>query len=324
MAALGVRSTSAESEVLRLMAGSKSVATAGDRVDRSSTQQQKLQGLFVRPCQQYGKTPAGEAISEFDTRRYNSCFGAEACTYELDRTYYVGDAHCIPNASDVYYKLNLHGNITYHGENEVVPNTYKASMHWVGATIYVNKGGQYQYIIDVLKSCCPTVAWASDEWISIADGDCKPVSTNADNVCNLVSGATDYFNYAWVDPLHYVTSQDDFNSVAGYSNKIDYSYTREKIEESGNNNPEDCKLPLWADCETGIIQAEKNCGSCGASVNSTFSNLECEGCLFRELNPDGTWDPNSMDNNWHKCCPCVAHYADNVDNNWLRHSVAHC
>jgi hypothetical protein len=102
MAALGLKLTSSESEVLRLMAESKSAPTAGDRVERSPSTQQKLQGLFVRPCQQYGHTSSGDAISEFDTRRYNSCVGAETCTYELDRTYYVGDSHCVPNVRCLY------------------------------------------------------------------------------------------------------------------------------------------------------------------------------------------------------------------------------
>jgi hypothetical protein len=88
-------------------------------------------------------------------------------------------------------------------------------MHWVGATIFINKGGQYNYMTSVLSKCCPTVNWVADEWITVKEGDCKPVSTNADNVCNLVSGATDYFNYQWSDSLHYVTSQDDFNAVRG-------------------------------------------------------------------------------------------------------------
>lgn len=241
--------------------------------------------------------------------------------------YYVGDPHCTPSSSDVFYKLNLHGNITYHGESELFPGTYKASMHWVGATIYVNGNGYYKNVINTLNSCCPNVEWSPDKWITVSAGDCTPVSTNADNICNLVSGATDYFTYQWTDSLHYVTSRDDFNSIQGYANPVDYGYVRDKIEESGNNNPEDCNLALWADCGTMITDAETNCGSCGQSVDPTDpdrSNLECEGCLFRELNPDGTWDPNSMTNNWHKCCPCIVHYAENEENIWLKHSVKNC
>lgn len=156
-------------------------------------------------------------------------------------------------------------------------------------------------------------------------GDCKPVSTNADNVCNLVSGATDYFTYKWTDDkLHYITSMDDFNSIQGWANPVQPGYLRELIEESGNNNPEDCDLALWNQCGEMITAAEVNCQSCGSSDASDRSNLECEGCLFRELNPDGTWDPASSTNNWHTCCPCVAHYAENVEKVWLKHSVKNC
>jgi len=334
MSAIGVKAWYNERQVLQLMAEMKAVQQAApasgetgvSRAVRAPATQNILEGLFVRPCQHYGTTGSeGLDISEFDTRRYNRCNGGQGCTYELDRTYYVGDPHCIPNASDVFYKLNLHGNISYHGESEIFPGTYKAKMHWVGATIYINGAGYYNNLVHTLNACCPTVAWKADTWITVNEGDCKPVSTNADNVCNLVSGATDYFTYKWTDDkLHYITSMDDFNSIQGWANPVQPGYLRELIEESGNNNPEDCDLALWNQCGEMITAAEVNCQSCGSSDASDRSNLECEGCLFRELNPDGTWDPASSTNNWHTCCPCVAHYAENVEKVWLKHSVKNC
>lgn len=330
MSAIGVKAWHNERQVLQLMADSKRKTAAesgsSNRAARAPATQNILEGLFVRPCQHYGTAGSDNLdISEFDTRRYNHCNGGQACTYELDRTYYVGDPHCVPNASDVFYKLNLHGNITYHGENENFPGTYKAQMQWVGATIFINGNGYYKNIVNTLNACCPNVAWKTDTWMSVQEGDCTPVSTNADNVCNLVSGATDYFNYKWTDDnMHYITSRDDFNPIQGWANPVDPGYLRERIEESGNNNAEDCDLPLWNKCGDMITTAEVNCQSCGSSDASERSNLECEGCLFRELNPDGTWDPASSTNNWHTCCPCVAHYAETVEKVWLKHSVKNC
>ena len=122
-----------------------------------------------------------------------------------------------------------------------------------------------------------------------------------------MSGSTDYFNYKWIDDMHYVTSRDDFEKLSGWNNPIDENYLREKIEQSGNQNPEDCTTLLWNECGKAIQQAETNCKSCGEDGGGD-SNLECEGCLFRELNPmegPNRWDPRSQTNRWHKCCPCV-------------------
>lgn len=287
-----------------------------------------LYGFFVRPCDYYGKV-GNDDVSEFDTRRYDRCYGEKGdnCTYELDRTYYVGDPECVPNESDVLYKLNLHGQVNYWGENAAMPGSYKASMHWTGATLFVNGDKPtFNYVLSDLKDCCPNVTWTTDKWITVTEKDCNGVDPSGSQVCNTVSGSTDYFNYKWIDDMHYVTSRDDFEKLSGWNNPIDENYLREKIEQSGNQNPEDCTTLLWNECGKAIQQAETNCKSCGEDGGGD-SNLECEGCLFRELNPmegPNRWDPRSQTNRWHKCCPCVNEYADNIDRNWLNHAANHC
>ena len=57
--------------------------------------------------------PPGTPLSAVDTRYY-----ASDNTYELDRTYYVNDSECTPINSDIYYKLNLHGVVKYHGQSD--------------------------------------------------------------------------------------------------------------------------------------------------------------------------------------------------------------
>ena len=84
---------------------------------------------------------------------------------------------------------------------------------------------------------------------------------------------------------------------------------RERIPESGNTvglfsvlsfsffpfiflffsqNPENCDYLKYNECSDGIEAAITNCDSC--------IGLECDGCLFREMNPH--WDPESTTNTW--------------------------
>lgn len=99
MAAIGVKAHHTDRQVLALMAASKAAASRSSsdtRVARAPANQQILEGLFVRPCQHYGKTqPSNLDISEFDTRRYNHCNGGQICTYELDRTVRLSALRCV-------------------------------------------------------------------------------------------------------------------------------------------------------------------------------------------------------------------------------------
>jgi hypothetical protein len=45
-------------------------------------------------------------------------------------------------------------------------------------------------------------------FITVTAGMCDPVRPNDPQLCNLVAGASDYFNYKWSDDNHYVTSRD--------------------------------------------------------------------------------------------------------------------
>ena len=56
----------------------------------------------------------GQPVSRFDTRHY-----ADDFTYELDRTFYLGNANCVPNVSTIFYKMQLHGVVKYFGESAV-------------------------------------------------------------------------------------------------------------------------------------------------------------------------------------------------------------
>ena len=110
-----------------------------------------------------------------------------------------------------------------------------------------------------------------------------------------MSGASDYFSYVWTDSTHYVTSMDDFSPDSGWTNPINYNYVREKIPQSGYQDASDCDYVHWYTCGDGIHSAQTNCAGC--------VGLECDGCLFREVNPE--WDPQSDDNNWSVCVLCV-------------------
>eukprot|EP00039_Didymoeca_costata_P019029 m.335960 g.335960 ORF g.335960 m.335960 type:complete len:404 (+) comp17723_c0_seq1:82-1293(+) len=298
--------------------------------ERRQTTARHLEGLFIRPCQSYGTTPDGKPVSQVDTRRYYHVSStATEGQYELDRTYYAGDANCVPNDSDIFFKLNLHGNISYYGKADpsVEPIGWKAKMHWNGAQIYV-KDNYYTYVQSDLKKCCPKLEFKTNTWLTVDSSQCniENSNTNLPQICYLVGGATDYFLYNWTDPMHYVTSRDDFDPLEGWNNHISTGYLRTLIQESGNNDPDDCTPLLWGECKESILEAKTNCKSCGSDGGGD-SDLECEGCVFREMCPPTgphAWDPYSMNNWWQRCCPCIANYAENVELSWLKASVNHC
>lgn len=270
--------------------------------------QTKLEGLFVQPCWPSGSYPYNGTvmpISRFDTRHY-----ADDFTYELDRTYYIGDPNCVPSLSDVFYKLNLHGLVSYHGPNLLIPNATLAAMQWNSTTIYVANTYFGLSLVQQLKTGCKcnNTVWATNTWITVNAADCSTPPPSSVDLCQIISGRSDYFSYQWVDAYHYITSPDDYTQATGWARPLDPNYIREQIPESGNSDPATCDYVLWYQCGAGILDAAINCAGC--------VGLECDGCLFRELNPN--WNPRTNVNNWHQCCPCIFYYAQQYEQDWMQ------
>lgn len=280
------------------MAGKLNSSLAG-----SSGIQDVLYGLFVQPCFYYG-TFMGQPVSRFDTRHY-----AEDFTYELDRTFYLGNADCVPNISSIFYKMQIRGVVTYHGPNVLIPNASRAQMQFLEGEYYFANNIYGQAIVNDLNTNCLCGQWSVATWRSInASVDCQPAPPSSGELCHIMSGASDYYSYQWIDPTHYITSVDDFSQVEGWTNALVPSYVREKIPESGFNDPDDCDYVHWYTCGEGIRNAQVNCAGC--------QGLECDGCLFREINP--VWDPFSDDNNWQYCCPCIFLFAQEYEQTWMQ------
>jgi hypothetical protein len=269
---------------------------------------EKLSGLFIRPCLRLGSM-YGQPVSAFDTRHY-----ADDSTYEIDRTFYIGDANCVPALSDVYYKTTFQGVITYHGPSQLQPEASLAELEWTDSKEYFMSSTDGEQLVKQLRQECPCNAdWKTDVTIKVDPSQCDPIDPNANvlTLCKMISGLADYFSYKWTDSWHYVTSKDDFNKTTGWSNTINESYLREKIPEYGNTDPADCGYALWKNCTaSGLDAAATNCDTC--------TGLECDGCLFRELNPD--WNAKIREdnnNNWYRCCPCIHKYAKMFSKPWM-------
>jgi len=267
----------------------------------------KLSGFFVMECQAYA-TIQGQPVSRVQTRHYHE----EDFTYEIDSTYYIGDKDCTPNDSDVYYKTLMNGVIDYHGPNKVFPGATMASLNWTSGTYQFGDNPYGRRLVDNLNQYCACGGkWEVGVERSVKESQCAlPVDPKAMNPCNIISGQVDYFNYQHKpDCNHYETSKDCFTDpVTCWNNPIDGGFIREKIPESGNNHASDCDYQLWHDCGAGIKLADENCQSC--------VGLECDGCLFREMNPN--WNPKTHDvDDWYKCCPCIYNYAEKYDKKWM-------
>jgi len=285
----------------------------------------KLRGLFIRECESAGTDSNGDPMSTTDTRYYDAQGG-----YELDRTYYVGDKDCTPNDSDIYYKLNLHGSITYHGIGypQVQLNSKnwgtvcQAEMTWGATSIILGDNSRGKYMAQTIADNCPCGGnWVAPGNITTFPRNCD-AAANASQVyiCKLITGGSDYFNYAWdTDYQQYATSADGFGSTQNYYNKVGIGYTRELITESMNHDPDDCidrlrNDPCHPAAGSGI---SPGCGCLEEAQTACHSciGLECDGCLLRELDP--SFNPAADNNIWHKCCPCIYAYEESQDRNWV-------
>jgi len=290
----------------------------------SDTSCTKLRGLFVRQCQPSGQSPDGQPISTTDTRYYDSQNG-----YELDRTYYVGDSSCTPGESDIDFKLNLHGEISYHGKSPDQvqlndPNwgsVCEAEMTWTTSTIILGDNARGRQMAADLGSHCPCGNnWTAPGTITTYPSNCS-ASDNSSTYyyCHLITGGQEYFNYAWDTPkLQYATSADSFGDDPNqwWVNHVSTDYTRELITEGFNHDPNQCSGYLKngpchpTNGETPgcacLNDAQVACRSC--------IGLECDGCLLRELDPK--FDPAADNNIWHVCCPCIYDYEERQDHNW--------
>jgi len=307
--------------VVEVSYDNKSVAVAEDPSDhardtRQIAQCEQLRGFFVRQCQAMHAydLPPNTPLSAVDTRYY-----ASDNTYELDRTYYVNDSECTPINSDIYYKLNLHGVVKYHGQSDPGINGCKAEMQWNQTDIILGQNAYSLNLAAQLNTHCPCGHhWTVGEKVHIEPGDCgsevNPNDESLPTLCHWLAGGSDFYNYQYEPPYpnqqYYVTSRDDFISSRAYANPINYGYKRELIKESGSHNPADCTSLVWSQCAEGVIAAERSCQTC--------IGLECDGCLFREINPN--WNASNLDNKWHTCCPCIYEYADRGmgDRDWLQ------
>lgn len=294
----------------------RATATASDSAPPIQ-QCEHLRGFFVRPCESRRTfdLPPGVPLSTVDTRYYSA-----DGTYELDRTYYVNDSQCTPVNSEIYYKLNLHGKVVFHGANpDPAIGGCKAQMIWNQTDIILGDNQFSAGLAHDLNTYCPcNHTWTAGEKVHIEPGDCgsevDPNNHSLPTLCHWLAGGSDYYNYQYVPPYpnqqFYITSQDDWIASRGYANPINTHYTRELIKESGSHNPSDCNSLVWSQCADGIIAAERSCQTC--------IGLECDGCLFREINPH--WNASNMANKWHTCCPCIYEYADRGmgDRDWLQ------
>lgn len=267
----------------------------------------KLAGFYVMPCTQVFSV-GGQEVSMVQTRHYHE--GDQ--TYEIDTTYYIGDPDCTPAKSDVYYKTWMHGVLDIYGDNTVVKGATRASLNWTDGQYFFGDNPRGQALVNNLNQYCACGGkWSSDTMREVKEADCEhPVNPKAMRPCNIISGEVDYFNYQHhPDCNHYITSRDCFQDANScWQNPISPGWVREKIPESGNNHASDCDYKLWAKCGPGVKAAHDNCDGC--------VGLECDGCLFREMNPN--WSPTTHDvNDWYECCPCIYYYAEKYEKNWM-------
>eukprot|EP00041_Stephanoeca_diplocostata_P027095 m.740370 g.740370 ORF g.740370 m.740370 type:complete len:389 (+) comp23114_c1_seq3:192-1358(+) len=286
---------------------------------------QQLQGLFVRPCESQYQYE-GMNVTSYDTRYYST-----SSTYELDRTYYIGGgAKCQPSTNDLFFKMNLHGTVAYHGYNSAIGSAgapwqqgaCKAQMLWENSTIYLGNNALGSQLASLFQANCPCgITWSAGNWYNVSTSKCAPLtmpqSSPAYVWCHLIANGTDYFNYQWDRNLtHYITSYDYFDPDFAWTQHLIPSYIREKIPSTGNNDPCACEglcsgnsgIALWERCGQGVYDAESACRGC--------IGLECDGCLFREIDPQ--WNPLKDNNNWQDCCPCIYLYANKAGNNWAQ------
>lgn len=226
----------------------------------------------------------------------------------------AGDDNCVPALSDVYYKTTFRGVIAYHGPSAQRPDVSLAELEWTDSTAYFMSSTDGEKLVQQLRQHCPcNTDWRTDTTFEITPDKCDPLAPDADapTLCKMFSGLADYFVYKWTDDWHYVTSRDDFRRSTGWNNTINESYARERIPEYGNTDTKTCTYDLWRNCTAeGLDQAAKNCESC--------TGLECDGCLFREMNPSWTAALRQDDSNlWYRCCPCMQKYAEVFGKPWM-------
>eukprot|EP00045_Choanoeca_perplexa_P005183 m.43968 g.43968 ORF g.43968 m.43968 type:complete len:329 (+) comp12979_c0_seq1:45-1031(+) len=275
-----------------------------------------LDGFFITKCVDQG-TYSGQPLSYFQTRYYD----ASASTYQIDTTRYIGDPNCVPARSDVYFKSVFKGIYKNKGPNSVLGNdAQKATLTWVAANVTLANSSSYDAVYaNKLNQQCPCGGkWAPGETRYINATECKGVASPSDDrLCQIVTGGTDYYSFKWVDDVgsKYITSSDCFDKNGGtrcWGNQLITGFEREKLTESQNRDPKDCDYVRWANYKTGISMAYRNCQTC--------DSLECDGCLFRELNPDwDTFNDTQKDlTTWHDACPCIYYFADTYDADWVR------
>jgi len=272
----------------------------------------KLAGFFVMPCTKVFNTPDGQPVSMVQTRHYHE----GDFTYEIDTTYYVGDPDCTPAKSDVYYQTWMHGVVEFFGDNQIIKGTTRAALNWTDGQYLFGDNRQGQSLVANLNDHCSCGGkWEVGVKREVKGSECTvPIDDKAWRPCQIISGLVDYFNYQHhEDCRHYVTSADCFDdeNTCWGKGTINGNYIREKIPESGNNHASDCDYKLWAKCGEGVKKAHDNCVGC--------SGLECDGCLFREMNPN--WNPFSPAqdiNDWYQCCPCIYYYAEKYgETEWM-------
>eukprot|EP00730_Choanoeca_flexa_P006036 TRINITY_DN12069_c2_g1_i1.p1 TRINITY_DN12069_c2_g1~~TRINITY_DN12069_c2_g1_i1.p1 ORF type:complete len:328 (+),score=66.67 TRINITY_DN12069_c2_g1_i1:53-1036(+) len=278
------------------------------------TYQGALDGFFITECVNQG-TYNGQPLSYFQTRFYNK----DENSYQIDTTRYIGDPKCTPALSDVYYKSVFKGIFTPKGPNTILGDgVQKASLTWVAANVTLANSSQYdQVYANKLNKQCPCGGvWAPGETRRINATECKgTVDPTADRLCQIVTGGTDYYSYKWTDDAgtKYITSTDCFSDTTECWNRpLLTSFERERLSESGNRDPSDCDYIRWANYKAPITRAYRDCRSC--------ESLECDGCLFRELNPDwDTFNDTQKDlTTWHDACPCIYYFAETFDSDWVK------
>ena len=274
----------------------------------------RLLGFYAMPCHKVSTAGPNnkDAVSMVQTRHYYQNY-----TYEIDTTYYVGDPECKPVKSDVYYKTWMTGKLQVAGPNKLVKGATRASLDWSGGKYLVAKQSRdAKYLTQALNKYCPCGGtWAPGVQRAIGEKSCTTYNSfnpNAPRLCNIVAGLVDYFNYEQVpDCEHYITSRDCFTDAnTCWNNPVTGGWVRQRINQGGDYWPEDCDYTKWAKCGSGIKDAAKTCDTC--------EGLECDGCLFRELNPN--WDPSKPNldvDDWSSCCPCMYQYAQKYNLPWM-------
>jgi hypothetical protein len=182
---------------------------------------------------------------------------------------------------------------------------------------YPNTTNMQSFFTELNKECSCGGRWNPKSVRTITRGQCPssqvPTSSNATDVCNVITGQPFYTSMLWHDPEHFMIADGDYNQAIGWASLVDKKNVFYFLPESHNQNPANCGYTLYPKCKASIDAAVAVCDSCGGpGAPPGPGSLECEACLFESF-------PKSQDGSgvWGSCCPCFYFAAKQDSLPWL-------